>query len=97
MSHEIDISANLTLQQGNKRVVLKADGNIVTLIFQKMSLFQIFRELRTLYHLQVLNRLWHFTHDAGWLVYFKYGPFHFRVSRPFYWRLLQRIAFRFNT
>jgi len=97
MSHDIDVSADLTFQQGKKRVVLKAEGNKVTLIFRKMSLFQILRELNALYRLQVLNRLWNFSKDAGWLVYFKYGPFRFRVSRPFYWRLLLRLALRFNT
>ena len=97
MSHDIDVSANLTFQQGKKRVILKAEGNKVTLVFRKMSLFQIFRELNALYRLQVLNRLWNFSRDAGWLVYFKYGPLRFRVSRPFYWRLLLRLALRFNS
>jgi len=97
MSREIDVSANLTFQQGEKRVLLQAEGNKVTLIFRKMSLFQILREMNALHRLQVLNRLWQFTRDAGWLVYFKYGPFRFRVSRPFYWRLLLRLALRFNT
>ena len=97
MSSEIDVSANLTFQQGKKRVVLQAEGNKVTLIFQKMSLFQTLRELNALYRLQVLNSLWNFSRAAGWLVYFKYGPFRFRVSRPFYWRLLLRLALRFNT
>jgi len=97
MSHEIDVSANLTFQQGKKRVVLKAEGNKVTLIFRKMSLPQILRELSVLHDLQLLDKLWQFTRNAGWLVYFKYGPFRFRVSRPFYWRLLLRLAPRFNT
>jgi len=94
MSREIDIFANLIFRDRDKKLAVKAEGNKITLTFRKMSLGQILRELRALQRLHMLERMWRISRSAGWLVYLKYGPFRFRVSRPFFWRVLMRFVSR---
>lgn len=93
---EVDLSAHLTFTGEGKEIALEAEGKEITISLRHTPLGQLFRELRALHRLHLLERLWQLSSAGGWLIYLQYGPFRFRVSRPVLWRLLVRLAALFN-
>lgn len=79
MDRKIDLLANLTLSSEGKRIDLKAEKDEVNIYFQDMSIGQICREFRRLDQLNFLDKFWNIPKEAGLRIFFKYGPFRFRM------------------